>query len=149
MAPFNEVLSALEDARKRVWIDRSPKHHVGMNRGHRGGNSNHGTLPNSHSQPIYVPGKYSVSIHVTSLSDKLLLICRCHYFTFSHQVVSPTRRKMKFMASAMDVLLHESDVIHYNQCSSNNHYQIIQQMYLLLNNNFNIRINSNSSQGKF
>lgn len=59
MAPFNEVLSALEEARKRVWMDRSPKHTVGANRGHRG-NSSNGTLPNSHSQPIYVPGKYSV-----------------------------------------------------------------------------------------
>lgn len=61
MAPFNEVLSALEDARKRVWLDRSPKHCSGMNRGHRGSSNHSGTLPNSHSQPIYVPGKYLVS----------------------------------------------------------------------------------------
>jgi hypothetical protein len=61
MAPFSEVMSALEVARQRAWSERSPKHSVGMNRGHRG-NSNHGTLPNSHSQPIYVPGKYSVSL---------------------------------------------------------------------------------------
>lgn len=67
MAPFSEVMSALEVARQRAWSDRSPKHSVGMNRGHRG-NSNHtGTLPNSHSQPIYVPGKYSVSFSLIYL----------------------------------------------------------------------------------
>lgn len=33
---------------------------VCLNRGHRG-SLQHGGLPNSHSQPIYVPGKYSVS----------------------------------------------------------------------------------------
>lgn len=59
MAPFGEVLAALEDARIKSWSNRSPKHGVGMNRGHRG--SSIGSLPNSHSQPIYVPGKYSVS----------------------------------------------------------------------------------------
>lgn len=58
MAPFGEVLAALEDARQKSWSDRSPKH-VGANRGHRG--SQIGSLPNSHSQPIYVPGKYLVS----------------------------------------------------------------------------------------
>ncbi len=60
MAPFGEVLAALEDARQKSWLDRSPKHGgLGTNRGHRG--SQIGSLPNSHSQPIYVPGKYSVS----------------------------------------------------------------------------------------
>lgn len=34
---------------------------VCINRGHRG-SLQHGGLPNSHSQPIYVPGKYSVSV---------------------------------------------------------------------------------------
>ena len=55
---------------------------------------------------------------------------------FSHQVVSLTRRRMKFMVSAMGALPHGSDGIHYNQCkakchNNSNHYQIIQQMYLL------------------
>lgn len=60
MAPFGEVLMALEDARQKSWADRSPKHSAGMNRGHRGSSNQIGSLPNSHSQPIYVPGKYSV-----------------------------------------------------------------------------------------
>lgn len=58
MAPFSEVLAALEVARQDSWAERSPRHVV-ANRGHRG--SLQGGLPNSHSQPIYVPGKYSVS----------------------------------------------------------------------------------------
>uniref|UniRef100_A0A182T0F7 Uncharacterized protein n=1 Tax=Anopheles maculatus TaxID=74869 RepID=A0A182T0F7_9DIPT len=64
LAPFGEVLSALEEARQRAWSERSPHSSSGggggLIRGHRG-NSCHGGLPNSHSQPIYVPGKYSVS----------------------------------------------------------------------------------------
>jgi SAM and SH3 domain-containing protein 1 len=61
MAPFGEVLMALENARQRSWIDRSPKHHSGMQKGHRGSSNQIGALPNSHSQPIYVPGRYLVS----------------------------------------------------------------------------------------
>lgn len=60
MAPFGDVLLTLEDARQKAWSDRSPKHSVGMNKGHRGSTNQIGSLPNSHSQPIYVPGKYSV-----------------------------------------------------------------------------------------
>uniref|UniRef100_A0A4Y0BL78 SAM domain-containing protein n=1 Tax=Anopheles funestus TaxID=62324 RepID=A0A4Y0BL78_ANOFN len=70
LAPFGEVLSALEEARQRAWSERSPHSSSGggggLIRGHRG-NSCHGGLPNSHSQPIYVPGKYSPS---SCLSDK-------------------------------------------------------------------------------
>ncbi|ETN64104.1 hypothetical protein AND_004161 [Anopheles darlingi] len=71
MAPFTEVLAALEEARQRAWSERSPHSSSGgggggLIRGHRG-NSCHGGLPNSHSQPIYVPGKYSPS---SCLSDK-------------------------------------------------------------------------------
>jgi SAM and SH3 domain-containing protein 1 len=60
MAPFGDVLLTLEDARQKAWSDRSPKHIAGMNKGHRGSSNQIGSLPNSHSQPIYVPGKYSV-----------------------------------------------------------------------------------------
>ncbi|XP_055526200.1 uncharacterized protein LOC129718959 [Wyeomyia smithii] len=70
MAPFGEVLAALEDARLRVWSERSPHSSSGGSGAHRAGhrgNSCHGGLPNSHSQPIYVPGKYSPS---SCLSDK-------------------------------------------------------------------------------
>ncbi|XP_062702202.1 uncharacterized protein LOC109400126 [Aedes albopictus] len=70
MAPFGEVLSALEDARLRAWSERSPHSSSGGSGVHRAGhrgNSCHGGLPNSHSQPIYVPGKYSPS---SCLSDK-------------------------------------------------------------------------------
>uniref|UniRef100_A0A182MMB5 Uncharacterized protein n=1 Tax=Anopheles culicifacies TaxID=139723 RepID=A0A182MMB5_9DIPT len=72
LAPFGEVLAALEEARQRAWSERSPHSSSGggggggLIRGHRG-NSCHGGLPNSHSQPIYVPGKYSPS---SCLSDK-------------------------------------------------------------------------------
>lgn len=61
-APFNEVLSGLENARLAAWAEQSPQHQTGMcHQGHRG-SSSQGGLPNSHSQPIYVPGKYSVSV---------------------------------------------------------------------------------------
>lgn len=61
MAPFGDVLNALENARQAAWVERSPQNRSGVcsNRGHRG-SSAQGGLPNSHSQPIYVPGKYSV-----------------------------------------------------------------------------------------
>ncbi|KAL1399268.1 hypothetical protein pipiens_002229 [Culex pipiens pipiens] len=70
MAPFGEVLAALEEARLRAWSERSPHSSSGGSGVHRAGhrgNSCHGGLPNSHSQPIYVPGKYSPS---SCLSDK-------------------------------------------------------------------------------
>lgn len=62
-APFNEVLNGLENARQAAWAEQSPQHRSGgmYHQGHRG-SSSAGSLPNSHSQPIYVPGKYSVSI---------------------------------------------------------------------------------------
>lgn len=122
MAPFGDVITALESARQAAWAERSPQNRsvggsssgasgsasamagggaasasaaatretasasmsgsgrsgggggegpanfsggVCMNRGHRG-SLQHGGLPNSHSQPIYVPGKYSVSAATTS-----------------------------------------------------------------------------------
>lgn len=67
MAPFTEVLAAIESARLDAWAERSPRH-VTVHRGHRGGQ--HGGLPNSFSQPIYVPGKYLVSLLT------IFLICR-------------------------------------------------------------------------
>lgn len=59
-APFNEVLNGLENARLAAWAEQSPQHRGMCHQGHRG-SSSQGSLPNSHSQPIYVPGKYSVS----------------------------------------------------------------------------------------
>lgn len=82
MAPFGDILSALENARQAAWAERSPLNPAGgsgssgsgsgvsgiggpsvsthhRHHGHRG-HSSQGGLPNSHSQPIYVPGKYSV-----------------------------------------------------------------------------------------
>ena len=59
-APFNEVLNGLENARLAAWAEQSPQHRGMFHQGHRG-SSSQGSLPNSHSQPIYVPGKYSVS----------------------------------------------------------------------------------------
>lgn len=75
MAPFGDVLSALEEERIAAWLE------VNQTNQHRtsGGDAISGCsssssasqkmrpsgsstgLPNSHSQPIYVPGKYSVS----------------------------------------------------------------------------------------
>lgn len=117
MAPFGDVITALESARQAAWAERSPQNRstgggsssngsgngiggtatavgivgggqnagrnagtsgadgtaaataanfsggVCVNRGHRG-SLQHGGLPNSHSQPIYVPGKYSVCLCV-------------------------------------------------------------------------------------
>lgn len=60
MAPFGEVLMLLEDARRKAWSNRSPKHSAGQGKGYRGSCNQIDTLPNSHSQPLYVPGKYSV-----------------------------------------------------------------------------------------
>lgn len=79
MAPFGDILSALENARQAAWAERSPMNPAGgsgssgsgsgsgvsgivtqRRHGHRGSSSHGGGLPNSHSQPIYVPGKYSV-----------------------------------------------------------------------------------------
>ncbi|XP_073817581.1 shal K[+] channel interacting protein [Musca autumnalis] len=84
MAPFGDILSALENARQAAWAERSPMNPAGGSgssgsgsgvsgiatqrlHGHRGSSSRGGHLPNSHSQPIYVPGKYSPS---SCLSDK-------------------------------------------------------------------------------
>ena len=64
MAPFADVIEALEGERVRAWSECSPKRN-GMKRGHQGSPGQ--GLPNSHSQPIYVPGKYSPS---SCLSDK-------------------------------------------------------------------------------
>ena len=65
VAPFADVLEVLEVERQRAWSESSPQR-SGMRRGHRG-SPGQGGLPNSHSQPIYVPGKYSPS---SCLSDK-------------------------------------------------------------------------------
>ncbi|KNC32240.1 hypothetical protein FF38_06618 [Lucilia cuprina] len=84
MAPFGDILSALENARQAAWAERSPMNPAGGSgssgsgsgvsgiatqrlHGHRGSSTHGGHLPNSHSQPIYVPGKYSPS---SCLSDK-------------------------------------------------------------------------------
>lgn len=64
MAPFPDVIEVLEIERQRAWSECSPQRN-GMRRGHRGSPGQ--GLPNSHSQPIYVPGKYSPS---SCLSDK-------------------------------------------------------------------------------
>lgn len=64
MAPFPDVIEVLETERQRAWSECSPQRN-GMRRGHRGSPGQ--GLPNSHSQPIYVPGKYSPS---SCLSDK-------------------------------------------------------------------------------
>lgn len=81
-APFGDVLNAIENARQAAWAERSPLNRssgggggigVCANRGHRG-SLQHGGLPNSHSQPIYVPGKYSVSnFYPLSLVEHLFI----------------------------------------------------------------------------
>ncbi|XP_055716048.1 uncharacterized protein LOC129809927 [Phlebotomus papatasi] len=65
VAPFEEVLVTLENERVTAWANISPRRNS-MKRGHQGSPGSSG-LPNSHSQPIYVPGKYSPS---SCLSDK-------------------------------------------------------------------------------
>lgn len=80
MAPFGDVLGALEEERIAAWLEvNQTKQHRSSGSGGGGdasgasssssasqkmrpSGSSHSTgLPNSHSQPIYVPGKYSVS----------------------------------------------------------------------------------------
>lgn len=78
MAPFGDVLNALENARQAAWAERSPQNRSGgvcSNRGHRG-SLQQGGLPNSHSQPIYVPGKYSVSNFYFQM---YVCVCVCVY----------------------------------------------------------------------
>lgn len=84
MAPFGDVLSALEEERIAAWLEINPIQHRASSgcggdesgassstasQKKRGSGSSHSTmgLPNSHSQPIYVPGKYSVSKQCSQL----------------------------------------------------------------------------------
>ena len=74
MAPFGDVLGALEQERIAAWLEIDPNRtssgcgdesgasSSGSTHKKRESGSSHSTmgLPNSHSQPIYVPGKYSV-----------------------------------------------------------------------------------------
>lgn len=80
MAPFGEVLLALEEARQKAWSERSPKHSSGMNKGHRGSCNQIDSLPNSHSQPIYVPGKYSVRELMRGLLFTFVALTSYHSF---------------------------------------------------------------------
>jgi len=59
MVPFGEVLYALENARLAAWNDGQNINKLPC---HRNNISQHGILLNSHSQPIYVPGKYLVCL---------------------------------------------------------------------------------------
>lgn len=98
MAPFGEVLMVLEDARRKAWSNRSPKHSSGISKGYRGSCNQIDTLPNSHSQPIYVPGKYSVR---ENRDISFFVICSNKNFSppCSHQAAWAIRRKTRFMAS--------------------------------------------------
>ncbi|XP_044726527.1 uncharacterized protein LOC123290416 isoform X2 [Chrysoperla carnea] len=80
---YGDVLEHLEELRRREWDEMSPRMRVINNTGtpgtppssvmgipvsgHSGISIGHGGLTTSHSQPIYVPGKYSPS---SCLSDK-------------------------------------------------------------------------------
>lgn len=136
LAPFGEVLLALEEARQRAWSDRSPKHSSGMNKGHRGSCNQLDSLPNSHSQPIYVPGKYSVRYKWLA---KIAICCFNVHPSYSHRVVSRTRRKMRFMVSVMGCLPRGSGASYSNQskvkCHSKIPFQIVLPMYLQRNSN--------------
>lgn len=139
MAPFGEVLMLLEDARRKAWSNRSPKHSAGQGKGYRGSCNQIDTLPNSHSQPLYVPGKYSVRENRDNCRF-FCVICSNENFSppCSHQAVSPIRRRTKFMASVMECSPPGSGGTHYKQikvsCHCKIHYQIVQPMYLLRNN---------------
>lgn len=83
MAPFGDVLNVLENARQAAWVERSPQNRSGVcsNRGHRG-SSAQGGLPNSHSQPIYVPGKYSVRTFSVFFSFSFFLYVSMSFVRF-------------------------------------------------------------------
>ena len=100
MAPFGEVLAALEEARLLSWADRSPHSSIVGHRGNRG-NSSQGSLPNSHSQPIYVPGKYLVIFIIFSIIYNRLILLN---FSISLLVVYRTKRRMKSTVSGMACL---------------------------------------------
>lgn len=132
MAPFGEVLLALEDARQKAWLDRSPKHSSGMNKGHRGSCNQIDTLPNSHSQPIYVPGKYLVRIEI--MFAFLVSFVPIMSSPYSHQVVSPIKKRTRFMVSATGCSPRGSGGASCSpfkgKCHNRIHYQIVQPMYL-------------------
>lgn len=71
--------------------------------GHTGMSISHG-LTTSLSQPIYVPGKYSVSfIFIKHFPQALITI----FFMCSHPVVSVIRKRMKFMGLGMEYLVNK------------------------------------------
>ncbi|XP_055903937.1 uncharacterized protein LOC129939803 [Eupeodes corollae] len=58
--PYEDILDAIEKVRLSKWKERHVRIAAGLTttRPHRGGIGNQANLPNSHSQPLYVPGKY-------------------------------------------------------------------------------------------
>lgn len=96
---YGDVLSHLEDLRRRDWAEMSPRDRIAITPGTpqeygpatgtpvSGSASGHG-MTSSQSQPIYVPGKYSVKVHyilfsntVTSESVSMLSLVRYACFT--------------------------------------------------------------------
>ncbi|CAD7084225.1 unnamed protein product, partial [Hermetia illucens] len=58
--PYEDVLNAIEKVRLSKWTERHVRIAAGLTTGrpHHRGSANQSGLPNSQSQPIYVPGKY-------------------------------------------------------------------------------------------
>lgn len=63
--PYEDVLNAIEKVRLSKWTERHVRIAAGLTTGrpHHRGPANQSGLPNSQSQPIYVPGKYLVSCY--------------------------------------------------------------------------------------
>lgn len=69
-AKYEDILTAIENVRKSKWTERHVRAVNALTSGpastttmrpHKSGIANQSLLPNSHSQTIYVPGKYLVS----------------------------------------------------------------------------------------
>ncbi|XP_055384780.1 uncharacterized protein LOC129614276 isoform X2 [Condylostylus longicornis] len=120
MTPFGDVLSALENTRQLAWAERSPLNPAGLGTQHgHCGSSHHGGLPSSHSQPIYVPGKYSPS---SCLSDKE----EDEIYGFGYGVFAPRVTRRAFQQNT----LHQQQQQLQQQQIQQQQQQLLQQQQI-------------------
>ena len=106
---YGDVLNHLEDLRRRDWAEMSPKERIAVTPGTPPNNltgtplssANHG-LTTSLSQPIYVPGKYSVRYRgeaTTEAGIEVNVKFRNSSDIFSRRAAWVTRRRTRFTGS--------------------------------------------------
>lgn len=88
-AKYEDILTAIESVRKSKWTERhmravnaqtlGPASATTM-RSHKSGIANQSLLPNSHSQTIYVPGKYLVSSLIKTMFIFVTFLTCFHSF---------------------------------------------------------------------